>query len=140
MPGAKNASSSKIKGKALAMSSVATAGKDIPLHLIFGWTQTKRMVLMSVIVRSPSTSPARQVLTQIESDTDGSFTIDLGAHPAGQTIAVGFDFRALDAMSKAATHISRNGGPAEKLEPKGADNKKLKKGEAWIVNGTNFKV
>lgn len=116
-----------------AMLMAAAAGTT-PVEVIFSWTPHKRMLLMSVTVKSPPSAPARQILDEMISETDGDLTVPLGSYPPGD-IVVSFDFRALEAIPKAASFVSK-GGPAEKFEPKGSETKKLKRGEAWITKGT----
>jgi hypothetical protein len=116
-----------------ALLTAAAAGTT-PVELVFSWTANKRVLLMSVTVKSPPSAPARQVLDQLISETDGELTVPLGSYPAGDLV-VAFDFRGLEAVPKAATFVSK-GGPATKFEPKGSETKKLKRGEAWITKGT----
>ena len=113
---------------------VAAATGTTPVELTFAWTPDRRMILMSVTVKSPPSSPARQILDKMLSDTDGALTVPLGSYPPGD-IVITFDFRALEPIQRAASFVSKN-GPAEKFEPKGSENKKLKRGEAWIAKGT----
>lgn len=117
-----------------AVMLVAAKTGDTPVELLFGWTPNKRMLLMSVTVQSPPSAPARQILDRMLSDTDGDLTVSLGNYPAGD-LTIAFDFRALDAIPKAASFVSK-GGPAEKFDPKGSETKGLKRGEAWIARGT----
>jgi hypothetical protein len=115
-----------------AMLTAAAAGST-PVELVFSWTTNKRIVLMSVTVKSPPTAPARQILDQVISETDGVMTVPLGSYPVGDLV-IAFDFRALEAIPKAVTFVSK-GGPATKFEPRGSETKKLKRGEAWIATG-----
>ena len=108
------------------------------VDLVFYWTKNRRMALLTVTLRSPPTAPARQLLTDVVSTTDGTYKLPLGRFTPGP-IKVGFDLRALDDIPKAQAYLAKDGHP-DKFLPRGSGSKKLKRGQKWIASGSRYQV